>query len=448
MVIPKQRMSVLKSTSCKPAGTEAVLRNPPVREPSPPKALLTLALLAASPALAGIDEPVVKDCDACPVMIMVPAGSFMMGTAVEDRLIDPRTGKPATNDGPQHEVIISKPFAIGKYEVTVDEFAAFVAATGYKTSGGCMEFSPEASFTISGQFDWDNPGYEQTSDSPVGCVSYYDALAYTKWLSDKTGQDYRLPTEAEWEYAARAGSTGPYHWGSDRMQVCRFANVRSPGAHTISKRQAESDRIDGFPCDDGMPLVSPAGSFDANAFGLHDMQGNHWEWVEDCNHKDYVGAPTDGSAWRDDEDAKQGCQFGVIRGGSYLNLVERSSVTVRAGRPQSGRATNMGFRVVRGSESARNATIGVAAEAKVGANKAASKISGSNGADLFRQNCSACHMVPTAYRGIYGTDQASVESTIRSGGNNVMSMPAFGELLSDEEISALASFIRSLNGWD
>jgi formylglycine-generating enzyme required for sulfatase activity len=438
----------LKSTSCRPAGPKAPGRNAPLEQPSRLSALLTLAVLAAAPAFAAVDERVVKDCDACPVMVIIPAGSFMMGTAVENRLIDPRTGKPATNDGPQHEVTINKPFALGKYEVTVDEFAAFVAATGYETSGGCMEFSPVASFTISDEFDWDNPGYEQTGDSPVGCVSYYDVLAYTGWLSDITGEDYRLPTEAEWEYAARAGSTGPYHWGSDRMQVCRYANVRSPGAHTISKRQAESDRNDGFPCDDGMPLVAPAGSFEANSFGLHDMQGNNWEWVEDCNHKDYVGAPTDGSAWRDQEDAKQGCQFGVIRGGSYLNLVERSSVTVRAGRPQSGRATNMGFRVARGSETARNATTGVAAAATVGSKSPASKISESDGADLFRQNCSACHMVPTAYRGIYGTDQVSVESTIRSGGNNVMSMPAFGELLSDEEISALASFIRSLNGWE
>lgn len=406
------------------------------------------ALLAVTADATRAASDAYKDCDMCPEMINLPAGSFMMGTAIEDRLIDPRTGKPAKNDGPQHEVNIGKPFAVGKYEVTVDEFAAFVAATGHRTSGGCMEFSPEASFTISEKFDWDNPGFEQTGDSPVGCVSYYDARAYAGWLSEKTGQDYRLPTEAEWEYAARAGSAGPYHWGSDRMQACRYANVRSPGAHTISKRQVEADRKDGFPCDDGMPLVSPVGSFEANAFGLHDVQGNNWEWVEDCNHKDYVGAPTDGSAWRDEDDAKEGCQFGVIRGGSYLNLVERSSVTVRAGRPQSGRATNMGFRVARGGALAVNANPAGVDEPEAGATTAMSNISSTKGADLFRQNCSACHMVPTAYRGIYGTDQASVESTIRSGGNNVMSMPAFGELLSDDEISALASFIRGLNGWE
>ena len=416
---------------------------------SPVNGLLTgAALLAVNPAFTQSAADDFQDCETCPIMVNLPAGSFLMGTAVEDRLIDPRTGKPATSDGPQHEVTIGAPFSIGKYEVTVDQFAAFVAATGHKTSGGCMEFSPEASFTISDDFDWDKPGFEQSGNSPVGCVSFIDAQAYVNWLSDETGAAYRLPSEAEWEYAARGGSTGPYFWGSERLEVCTYANVRSPGAHTISKRQVESDRDDGFPCDDGMPLVSPAGSFESNEFGLHDMQGNAWEWVDDCNHKDYVGAPADGSAWLDEIDAQEGCQFGVIRGGSYLNLVERSSVTVRAGRPQSGRATNMGFRVARGGGAETVSQTGLPAEPKTGSATVAITDANSIGGRLFSENCSACHMIPTAYRGIYGKDQQSVESTIRSGGNNVMSMPAFGELLTNDEISALAMFIRALNGWD
>jgi mono/diheme cytochrome c family protein len=178
------------------------------------------------------------------------------------------------------------------------------------------------------------------------------------------------------------------------------------------------------------------------------VQGNAWEWVEDCNHKDYGGAPTDGSAWLDELDAKEGCQFGVIRGGSYLNLVERSSVTVRAGRPQSGKATNMGFRIARGGATSNAAEPLVSTESNTESGIAASTDANSAGALLFTENCSACHMIPTAYRGIYGKDQQSVESTIRAGGNNVMSMPAFGELLTDDEISELAKFVRALNGWD
>ena len=409
---------------------------------------LVLAFLIGCPGLAAASAEEFQDCQNCPVMVDLPAGSFLMGTAVADRLTDPRTGKPATSDGPQHKVSIDSRFAIGKYEVTVDQFAAFVAATEYPESGPCMEFSPEASFTISDEFDWENPGFEQSGNAPVGCVSFFDAQAYAAWLSDTTGEDYRLPSEAEWEYAARAGSTGPYHWGTDRKKVCTYANVRSPGAHTISKRQVESDRRDGFPCDDGMPLSSPVGNFQPNDFGLHDVQGNVWEWVEDCNHKDYDGAPTDGSVWLDEIDAKDGCQFGVIRGGSYLNLVERSSVTVRAGRPQSGKATNMGFRVARGGGSSDVTEPLVPAESVAESGIAVSPDANSVGALLFTENCSACHMIPTAYRGIYGTDQQSVESTIRTGGNNVMSMPAFGEVLTDDQIGELAKFVRTLNGWN
>lgn len=370
-------------------------------------------------------------------MVTVPAGRFLMGTAESDRLIDPRTGKPATNDGPQHEVRVEKPFAIGKYEVTVEEFAEFVTQTNHETKGGCMEFSPPASFSITDTVDWNDPGFNQPNNSPVGCVSFFDARAYTDWLSSVTGQNYRLPSESEWEYAARSGSTGPYFWGTANSLACMYANVRSTGAHTISKRQVEADKK-GFPCDDGKPLSSVVGSFEPNSFGLHDMQGNVWEWVADCNHKDYDGAPTDGTAWIDDVDAERGCQFGVIRGGSYLNLVERSSATVRAGRPQSGRGTNMGFRVVRGS----GVSIDAGTRAATG-----NTFTDTPGARLFRDNCAACHVDRDTYRGIYGKDQESVERAIRGGGNNTMSMPAFGEVLRDDEIAEVAQYVRTQNGW-
>ncbi|MAF84761.1 MAG: hypothetical protein CL797_11770 [Chromatiales bacterium] len=404
--------------------------------------LCTLGCLAAchtdrlTPIDANAQE--FRDCDFCPAMINVPAGHFLMGTAVEDRLLDPRTGKPAINDSPQHEVHIDIPFAIGKYEVTVAEFAEFVTRTGYQPESGCVEFSPPESFSIGDTVDWKNLGFEQPDDAPVGCVSYFDARAYADWLSDTTGQNYRLPSEAEWEFAARAGSTGPYHWGTDNTLACTYANVRSPGAHTISKRQAKADQ-QGFPCDDGKPLSSSVGSFQPNDLGLYDMQGNAWEWVADCNHKDYHGAPTDGSAWLDAVDTLCGCQFGVIRGGSYLNLVERSSTTVRNGRPQSGRGTNMGFRVARGTD------ISIAIKSRTAADNA---FTDTPGAQLFRANCAACHVDRGTYRGIYGTDQASVERAIRGGGNNVMSMPAFTEVLSADEITQVARYVREQNDWD
>jgi formylglycine-generating enzyme required for sulfatase activity len=383
-----------------------------------------------------------RDCDACPLMVTIPAGRFEMGTAVEDRLTDPRTGKPATSDGPQHEVRFAEPFALGKYEVTVDEFAAFVADTGHVTTDRCMDFSKKDSFSFNEDLDWSDVGFAQAGTQPVVCVSFFDARAYADWLTAQTGKNYRLPSEAEWEYAARAGATGPYHWGDDRRLTCDYANVRSQGAWAISKRQAEADRTEGFPCDDGVQQSSAVGRFKPNSFGLHDVQGNAWEWVADCNHKNYEGAPSDGSVWLDEGR----CQFGVIRGGSYLNLVERSTTTVRAGRPQTGGATNMGFRIARGDAGAISGTGEADAKAAVAALIDTGDLS--HGAQLFDENCAACHVERNAYTGIYGTDQRAVEAAIRGGGNNTMSMPAFGETLTGTEIAELASYVRRLNHWD
>jgi formylglycine-generating enzyme required for sulfatase activity len=383
-----------------------------------------------------------RDCPDCPIMITIPTGGFMMGTAAGQELIDPRTGTPATNDQPQHRVSLFNGFAIGKYEVTTGQYSEFVAATGYQPPEGCMDFSEPEKFVISNDIDWYDTGFPQSTESPVACISYFDALAYTDWLSATTQYNYRLPTEAEWEYATRAGTTTPYHWGADETQSCMYANVRSKGADTISTRQAESDVNDGFPCDDQATQSSAVGSYLANDFNLHDMQGNAWEWTADCNHKDYVGAPTDGSAWIDSED----CRFGVIRGGSFLNRVERSSVTVRAGRPRSGRATNMGFRVVRDHAAAQE-TVSATDTAPAFGNIDNIDIS-VPGARLFADNCAACHQESINLTGMYGKDEASLVKAITYGGNNVMSMPAFGERLTADEISTLASYLRDVNNWN
>jgi formylglycine-generating enzyme required for sulfatase activity len=372
-------------------------------------------------------------------MIEVTAGDFLMGTAVDDRLIDPRTGKPATSDGPQHSVTFTDPFAIGKFEVSVAEYRMFVEATGYTTTDRCMDFSKEDSFSFNKELDWSDVGFHQAPSQPAVCVSFFDAEAYAEWLSEETGENYRLPTEAEWEYAARAGTTEAYYWGKDEAKACDHANVRSEGAYTISKRQAVSDRNDGFPCDDGFTQSSPAGSFLPNELGLYDVQGNAWEWVVDCNHKDYEGAPTDGRAWIDTED----CLFAIIRGGSYLNLVQRSSTTVRAGRPKTGGATNMGFRIAKGGgEDRAMPRTAVQLGPELGVDRT------SAGARVFAENCAACHMQQSTYKGVYGKDQKSIEKAIRDGGNNVMSMPTFDDVLTDTEIRDVAAYVRKLNGWD
>jgi|GEM_PF-1693024 len=400
-------------------------------------AIIVLSVLSGALAgcLSRVPEPAAlayRDCAQCPLIVDIAGANFLMGTAEEDRLIDPRTGKPATNDGPQHNVQVPE-FSMGQFEVSVAEFAAFVNATGHATVEKCMEFSNPGGFSINAETGWNNTGFAQNDSAPVGCVSLYDAQAYTEWLRIISGENYRLATEAEWEYAARGGATGPYFWGSNEADACQYANVRSSGANTISKRQIVADQA-GFPCDDGFIHTAPVGSFRANAFGLYDMQGNNWEWVADCNHKDYAGAPTDGSAW-----AEENCQFGVIRGGSYLNLVERSSVTVRAGRPRSGASTNMGFRVVKG-EGSTTLVVDTTWNDRP-------ETTSSVGEALFNDNCAACHQNRNAFAGLYGKNNETLFNAIKNGGNNVMSMPAFGSRLSDAEIRTLADYVVEQNNW-
>ncbi len=196
-----------------------------------------------------------RDCETCPEMVVLPAGNFTMGSPEGERDRD-------DSEGPQRQVTIPKPFAVGKYEVTLGQYAEFVRETKHKTRN--CGYPEDKS--------WENPGFKQTNNHPVVCVSWDDASTYVYWLSVKTGHEYRLLTEAEWEYAARGGTTTAYHFG-----------------RTILDNQANKDRNN-----KGTVAV---GSFRENAFELHDMHGNVWEWVEDCWHDDYTGAPTNGSAW-------------------------------------------------------------------------------------------------------------------------------------------------------
>ena len=243
-----------------------------------------------------------RDCEGCPEMVVVPAGSYMMGSPSdeEDRSYD---------EGPAHRVSIAEPFAVGVYEVTFREWDAC------RHAGGCSH-NP------------DEEGWGR-GDRPVIDVSWNDAKEYVRWLSRETGEEYRLLSESEWEYAARAGTTGPFHFGS-----------------TISPEQANYDG--NYTYGSGRKgryrkRTEPVGSFPPNAFGLHDMHGNVWEWVEDCWHDSYRGAPSDGRAWTTGGD----CARRVLRGGSWY-LKPWSLRSANRGWDESGlRDILVGFRVAR-----------------------------------------------------------------------------------------------------
>ena len=265
-----------------------------------------------SPAPSESDDEM-RDCPGCPEMVLVPAGEFTMGSPPSEPGRD-------NDEGPQRKVTIAEPFWVGKYEVTREEFAAFVNANEYDASGGCRVYAGDEWSQDSGK-SWRDPGYEQSDRHPVTCVSWEDAQAYVRWLSGETGKDYRLLSEAEREYAARARSGTPRFWGNDADKACAYANV-----HDATSKRVNEFSWTKHDCDDGFAQTSPAGNFDPNDFRLKDMLGNVWEWVEDCWNDSYDGAPTDGSPWLQGD-----CSLRPLRGGSWSRVprIVRSAARVR-----------------------------------------------------------------------------------------------------------------------
>jgi formylglycine-generating enzyme required for sulfatase activity len=211
-------------------------------------------------------------------MVVVPAGSFTMGSPASEK-------ERGDNEGPQHTVTIPRAFAVGKFHVTVDQFAVFARETGFTAHSEC---------------NWRTSGFAQKGSHPVVCVSWDDANAYANWLANKTGKPYRLPSEAEWEYAARAGTTTPFWWGSSITpdQANYDGNyVYAGGGSKGVWRQG----------------TVPVGSFAANPWGLYNVHGNALQWTADCYHDSYTGAPADGAAF-----TAGNCSNGhVVRGGSW-----------------------------------------------------------------------------------------------------------------------------------
>ena len=277
---------------------------------------ITAALIAAGadPAVAVATAPraageaarepgtVFSDCAACPEMVVVPAGSFMMGSpgGEQGRL---------EREGPRHRVTIGLPFAVGVYEVTFAEWDACVAA------GGCRGYRPE------------DEGWGRGS-RPVINVSWEDAREYLRWLSRETGKQYRLLTEAEWEYVARAGTQTARYWEASESGQCRYANG-DDGLWVVS-------------CSDGYVWTAPVGMFRPNGFGLYDVLGNVGEWTQDCWNESYSGAPVDGSAWLSGD-----CSRRVRRGGSWYTGPYELRSAYRNRLSAGNRHEFSGFRVAR-----------------------------------------------------------------------------------------------------
>ncbi len=260
------------------------------------------------------------DCDVCPEMVVLPGGTFSMGSPTTEE------GRFAI-EGPMQRVTV-QPFAVAKYEVTVGEYRQFVQETGYQQESDCGPFENNRT--------WEAPGFPQTAQDPVVCVSYNDARAYLDWLNNRVdGSPYRLPTEAEWEYAARAGKRTAYFWGDSADEGCAFAN----GADLTAKTTWSGDWTP-MNCEDGFVYTAPVGSFAPNPFGLHDMTGNVFEWTEDC-YRDNLSSQT-----ADPWPGEPGC-LRVLRGGSWGVDPGNLRSADRGGDFPTLRVSGIGFRVAR-----------------------------------------------------------------------------------------------------
>lgn len=299
--------------------------------------LSLLALAACWPTQIGRD-PVqhsfrdrLMDGDEGPELVPLPTGSFLMGSPVDESGRD-------NNEGPQLSAALDKPFAIMKYEVTLAEYRRFVEATARRSEGDCYSAAgADGEWIQDPLINWLNPGFAQTETEPVVCVSWDDAVAYAEWLTVQTGKTYRLPSETEWEYAAKANQQTANGAAPDTTVLCSFMN----GADATAGQKFPSWKT--LSCSDGYANTAPVGSYSGNAFGVFDMIGNVWEWVADCYTDDYTEFQHSAKL----SPASEACSTRTIRGGSWSSLSRQLRAATRVWNEASVRANILGFRLVR-----------------------------------------------------------------------------------------------------
>lgn len=281
--------------------------------------------------------------------IYIKPGSFIMGS--------PTNEAGRRDDEPQHRVNLTKGFYMQSTEVTVGQWREFVKETGYRTEAekddGALIFNPGPTkgYKRKEEYYWDNPGYEKTDIYPVTCISWNDMKEFIKWINGKDNAIYRLPTEAEWEYACRAGTSTPWYWGDNPEGACKYANVgdkaktRDPNWVGTAGKPDPPYWMISHTCDDGYGLApAPVGKFTPNNFGLYDMLGNVWELVEDMYSRDAY------SKHKANNPVNANSGSGRIRrGGSWIDVPQSVRCACRGygGAPPSLNANDVGFRLVK-----------------------------------------------------------------------------------------------------
>ena len=302
---------------------------PVVEETAALKTPETAPDLAPDPALDAAsrgDTPTPKQgdatCSQCPAFVSLPGGSFRMGSASGEAT---KAERPVTT-------IDLPPFAMSVGEITVAEYRHFVETSGYRPANGCYVWASTGKMRFQGEAGWAAPGFEASDDMPAACVNWQDAEAYAQWLAVTIGQSVRLPSEAELEYAIRAGRADDYPFDGSAAGACAAVNAADASSRFAWRNKA---------CDDGYPEVAPAGHFPPNAYGLLAVTGNLWEWAADCWSPTLKGARSDGAA-----KAGGACESRALRGGSWDDPVKNLRSAYRVGIPATRRQANVGFRVV------------------------------------------------------------------------------------------------------
>jgi sulfatase modifying factor 1 len=278
-------------------------------------------------------------------LVHVPAGRFVMGNEDDRKTDNSGYALDVEDERPFHDVAISRDFYIAEHETTVAEFTAFVEATGYQTTAeadgqGGLHYPPGAeSFVQRPEYTWRSPGFPQSPDHPVVQVSYSDAMAYCEWLSRQDQCTYRLPTEAEWEYAARAGAVANWMFGTEQsVYLLRL----SGNIADITLRREFGSWASSTSWNDGCAFTSPVGSYAANAWGLHDMHGNVWEWCADYYDRIYYNLSSE-----TDPPGPAAGEHRIQRGGSFIYHVAESRGTNRDHGEETQAMSCLGFRIVR-----------------------------------------------------------------------------------------------------
>lgn len=295
--------------------------------------LSLLSLPAASEEFTVEAGYAFQECADCPEMVIIPPGSFTQGFD---------GGLEARYEGPRRDITIDYHFAIGRFEVTQAQYRAFIEQSGYEPSPGCFLWDGIGAPFIDAN-GWEDPNYGRppADNEPVACLNWTHANAYVTWLAESTGQPYRLISEAEWEYVARAGRAddATYPWGESEEEACLHGNVLDRS----SKRFDPKLTMPEAPCDDGFPQVAPVGQFQPNPFGVYDITGNVWEWLADCYVMPYAeDAPTDGSAY-----INESCDRRAVRGGAWLSTLFWQRPTFRGRDPEDLTSRIFGLRVAR-----------------------------------------------------------------------------------------------------